>query len=222
MPKSGFVNRSWDISPRCTRVIEPSLAASLSARWKLCICHPAAGPPGGAARKRNVGASQKRFLEIFGQPAVFLWSLCKFQFRLGELPCSFKPPNECWTFYREPLTVKRVELACLSAGSVQSSHAEIRGWMRTVSIQLATMQLPDRPPFSSHSKALPLKSEKARFAVYTVLVWKTFLVKKKIVPLLPSHYVCLSKYMSFSSSNRITESLWLEGVSGDHPAQTPY
>lgn len=221
MPKSGFVNRSWDISPRCTRVIEPSLAASLSARWKLCICHPAAGPPGGAARKRNVGASQKRFLEIFGQSAVFLWSLCKFQFRLGELPCSFKPPNECWTFYREPLTVKRVELACLSAGSVQSSHAEIRGWMRTVSIQLATMQLPDRPPFSSHSKALPLKSEKARFAVYTVLVWKTFLVKKKIVPLLPSHYVCLSKYMSFSSSNRITESLWLEGVSGDHPAQTP-
>lgn len=91
--------------------------------------------------------------------------------------------------------------------------------MRTVSIQLGTMQLPHRLPFSSHSKALRLKSEKTRFTVYTALMEKTFLViKKKLCP--PPHVpLCLSlKVRRFPLP---TESQWLEGTSRDHPEQTP-
>lgn len=92
--------------------------------------------------------------------------------------------------------------------------------MRTVGIQLGTMQLPHRLPFSSHSKALRLKSEKTRFTVYTALMETTFLVikKKKLCP--PPHVpLCLSlKVCHFPLQ---TESQWLEGTSGDHPEQTP-
>lgn len=77
--------------------------------------------------------------------------------------------------------------------------------MRTVSIQLGTMQLPHRLPFSSHSKALRLKSEKTRFTVYTALMEKTFLViKKKIMSPSSRPIMSVFKSPSFSSPNRIT------------------